>query len=148
MSDPNSNIDPLTGQLEQLRHALTTQQQTAQTVNGAIRVSCTADGLIHDWHVAESLRNANINDVVATIVRLQHQATEAARSALAEATDQLQNDPRILQNIDSLSTAIATEPAQPRHNQRPAPAPESDDDAYFANQSFLEDPAAKQERPR
>lgn len=96
-----SQSGSLSSRIDKLHGALTEEVGRAEGANGRIAISCTADGLIRDWYVDPVLHTANVSDVVRSLVALQREAVEYARSAVREAAEAISQDPELIEAASS-----------------------------------------------
>ncbi|MGO4203226.1 hypothetical protein AB4Z09_16055 [Rhodococcus sp. TAF43] len=111
-------------QQDRLLSAAATRRSRAESADGAVAVEATADGLIHNWHIGEELRGTDVREVVAAVVRLQHEAVADARAELAAAAAALREDPRfravVDRHVDAIDRPVVSETTP-------------DNDGYFAH---------------
>jgi hypothetical protein len=157
-----NDVDPITGNIEQLQASLTSPAQAAMAGNIAT-VEVGPDGSIHAIRLTDLARRLDPDTLVETIVRLHASALAESRKSVAEAVARLENDPRLRarreQMIDALNQPLPPRqapaapawpqqapawPAPPQRlsppTQRREPTPEEDEemDRYYQRKSWLE----------
>jgi hypothetical protein len=114
-----SDIDPLTGNIEQLETSLT--RSAASMAGGVATVEVEPDGSLHAIRLTDVGRRLDPDTLVDAIVRLHAAALAESRKSVAAAIAQIENDPRL--RAQAARTADALNQPLPQH--QPAPAAQS-----------------------
>lgn len=156
-----SDIDPLTGNLEQLETSLT-RASAASMAGDVATVEVGPDGSLRAIRLTDVGRRLDPDTLVEAIVRLHATALAESRTSVAAAIARIENDPRLRAQHDRIvdtlnqpmpshtAPAVASWP-QPRTpswpapqqsvpQQRREPTPEEDEemDRYYQRKSWLE----------
>jgi len=114
-----SDIDPLTGQIDQLQLSLS-QPTSASTAGAAASVEVGVDGSLR-INLTDVGRRLDADSLVAEIVRLHADALAESRAAIAAAIAQIENDPR-LRALQERGTDALNQP-RPQQQAPVAPTP-------------------------
>ncbi|MGV9821162.1 hypothetical protein [Nocardia xishanensis] len=108
-----SDIDPLTGQINELQASL--QAAPHRPENQLARIEVGEDGALQAIHLTDLGRQLDPDTLCAEIVRLHAEALAESRKAISAAIAEIENDPRLQALIERSTDAL---------NQRlPEPAP-------------------------
>ncbi|MFI2476748.1 hypothetical protein [Nocardia xishanensis] len=132
-----SDIDPLTGQINELQASL--QSARHRPENQVARIEVGEDGALRAIHLTDMGRRLDPDTLCAEIVRLHTEALAESRKAISAAIAQIENDPRLQALIERSTDAL---------NQRlPDPAPPSASSPISVTQPLLPDSATRQSVP-
>ncbi|WP_280240701.1 hypothetical protein [Nocardia abscessus] len=154
-----SDLDPLTGNIEQLETSLT-QSSAASIAGDAATVEVGPDGSLRAIRLTDLGRRLDPDTLAESIVRLHAAALAESRTAVAAAIARIENDPRLravhTRTVDALdrplphdaspsalswpqpqpSTSAPIPPPAPR--RQPTAEEEEEMDRYYQRRSWLE----------
>ncbi|TLF78358.1 YbaB/EbfC family nucleoid-associated protein [Nocardia cyriacigeorgica] len=129
----SDSIDPITGHMDKVRRALTTDTSTVGRYGVSVEVR--ADGSLESVRIDESITPYG-TELGALITTLAGEALAQARENAHEAIDELSADPRIAAVVDSLETASQQPP--PREPVRSANTEPADPDDELTEEELIE----------
>ncbi|MEV0028975.1 hypothetical protein [Nocardia sp. NPDC050793] len=118
-----SDIDPLTGQINELQASL--QSARHRPESQVARIEVGEDGGLQAIHLTDMGRRLDPDTLCAEIVRLHAEALIESRKAISAAITEIENDPRLQALIERSTDALNQRLPAPETPPAPSPIPVS-----------------------